>query len=344
MSTTALVAPDGRYETVELAKDEISLCIAQTRVRAVDVANLAQSRRENLQHLLDSIDKANNWLGPKDLVLFHEFPIVGFNPRWRRDDLLKVAIEVPGEETEAVAAKAKMYKCHVVFGTYAVDPAWPNHILSLTCIIGPDGSLLGRHWKARNVKGLFGPFEVFTSTIFDCYDQYVERYGVEETVPVTRTAIGNICTTSTQHEPELIRAFALRGGEIMLRTATAGFFEWDIQANAFYNKMYTAIVNNAISPNNPGVFDDAAAGNSAIYGPDGALLAKATSGHETAVLARIPIKAFREKRRLPAIHPTLYRDLYAQYQEAWPPNAYSAYQPADGFDAARYLASKRRWL
>src|SRR5690606_5371040 len=141
------------------------------------------------------------------------------------------------------------------------------------------------------------------------------RSGADEVVPVTRTPIGNLCTTSTQLEPEIIRAFALRGGEIMLRTATGGFDEYDIRANARYNQMYTAIANNAISPGNPGSFDDISSGGSAIYGPDGAQLAKANSPAEGPVLARIPIKAFRDKRRLPNIHPSLYRDLYANYAE-----------------------------
>ena len=142
-----------------------------------------------------------------------------------------------------------------MFGSYAKDRDWPNHVLSITTIIDPRGEVVGRHWKARNIKGLFGRFEVFTTTIYDVLDEYVEKYGREEVVPVTRTPVGNICTTSTQLEPEIIRAFALRGGEIMLRTATGGFDEFDIQANARYNNMYTAIVNQAISRDNPGSFE-----------------------------------------------------------------------------------------
>jgi len=333
-----------QYEARDLERDEISLCIVQSRVRAVDVRNLEASRSANLEHMLGLIDAANGWLGPKDLVMFHEFPITGFDARWRREDLLKVAIEIPGAETEAIAARAKRYGCHVVFGSYARDPAWPNHILSITTIIDRAGNIVGRHWKARNIKGLFGgAFEIFTTTIFDVLDQYVEMYGADDVVPVTRTPIGNLCTTSTQLEPEIIRAFALKGGEIMLRTATGGFDEYDIRANARYNQMYTAIANNAISPGNPGSFDDISSGGSAIYGPDGAQIARANSPAEGPVLARIPIKAFRARRKLPNIHPSLYRDLYANYAEAFPPNLYSHYQPTDGRDAARYLGDRGLW-
>jgi len=333
-----------QYETKELERDEISLCVVQSRVRAVAAKDLEATRGANLEHMLGLIDAANGWLGPKDLVMFHEFPITGFDPRWRRADLLKVAIEIPGPETEAIAARAKRYGCYVVFGSYARDPAWPDHILSITTIIDRGGNIVGRHWKARNIKGLFGgAFEIFTTTIFDVLDRYVEMYGTDEVVPVTRTPIGNLCTTSTQLEPEIIRAFALKGGEIMLRTATGGFDDYDIRANARYNQMYTAIANNAISPGNPGSFDDISSGGSAIYGPDGAQLAKANSPAEGPVLARIPIKAFRARRRLPNIHPSLYRDLYANYAEAFPPNLYSHYLPSDGRDAARYLGDRSLW-
>ncbi|HNS27833.1 MAG TPA: nitrilase-related carbon-nitrogen hydrolase [Steroidobacteraceae bacterium] len=333
-----------QYEAKELERDEISLCVVQSRVRAVDVRNLESTRTANLEHMLGLIDAANGWLGPKDLVMFHEFPITGFDARWRREELLKVAIEIPGVETEAIAARAKRYGCYVVFGSYARDPAWPNHILSITTVIDRAGQIVGRHWKARNIKGLFGgAFEIFTTTIFDVLDQYVEMYGADEVVPVTRTPIGNICTTSTQLEPEIIRAFALKGGEIMLRTATGGFDEYDIRANARYNQMYTAIANNAISPGNPGSFDDISSGGSAIYGPDGAQIAKANSPAEGPVLARIPIRAFRARRKLPNIHPSLYRDLYANYVEAFPPNLYAHYQPTDGRDAARYLGDRSLW-
>ncbi len=335
---------DGTYDTVPLKKDSISMCVVQSRVRAVDIDNLEATRKDNMDHMLGLIDAANGWGGPKDLVVFHEFPITGFSARWDRKGLLKAAIEVPGPETEAIAAKAKQYGCYVSFGSYCKDKDWPNHILSITSIIAPSGDIVGRHWKLRNIKGLFGGgFEVFTTTVFDVMDEYVEMYGCDEVIPVTRTDIGNICTTSTQLEPEIIRAFALKGGEIMIRTATGGFSTFDIQAPARYNQMYTAVVNNAISSGNPGSFEDVSSGGSAIFGPDGNMVAKANTANEGPVLARIPIKQFRANRSIPNIHMSLYRDLFMNYVEPYPPNLFSDYLPTDGRDSARYLADKRIW-
>ncbi|HAC65541.1 MAG TPA: hypothetical protein DCF68_18920, partial [Cyanothece sp. UBA12306] len=153
----------GNYECVELSKPTIRLIVIQSRIRAVDVNNLQSTRLDNLNHMLELIDVANNWGGPKDLLLFHEFPITGYSNKWNRQDILKLAIEIPGEETEAIGKKAQEYGNYIVFGSYAKDTAWPNHVLSITTIIGPDGSIIDKHWKSRNIKGVFGAgFELFT--------------------------------------------------------------------------------------------------------------------------------------------------------------------------------------
>lgn len=337
-------APDGSYATVPLRKEAISLGVVQTRVRAVDIDNLTKTRKANLDHLLRSIDAAQGWGGPKDILFFHEFPISGYSNRWDRKQALKAAIDIDGPEVAAVARAAKQFGCYVVFGSYAKDPAWPNHLLSVTFIAGPNGAIVDRHWKARNIKGVFVGFELFTTTIYDVLDQYVEMYGRDAVLPVTRTDVGNIVTSSVQREPELFRAFAMKGGEIFLRTASGGFTPEDIMATSMYNQVYTAVCNNAVSPDNPGFLAGGGAGGSAIYGPDGAVLDKADEdGAEQVVTARIPIGDYRARHRQPTVHMDLYRDIYGAYRNRYPPNLFSAYQPTDGQDAARYLKDKAVW-
>ncbi len=338
------VSSTGNYDRVELTKPVIRLSVVQSRVRGVDLSRLERSRRDNLNHMLQLIDAANNWGGPKDLLLFHEFPITGYSNQWDRQDVLKLAIEIPGEETEAIAKKAREYGCYIVFGSYAKDADWSNHVLSITTIIGPDGSIVDKHWKARNIKGVFGPgFELFTTTIYDVLDRYVEMYGWDAVIPVTRTPIGNIATSSVQREPELFRAMAMKGAEIILRTASGGFNSLDIQATSLYNGVYTAIVNNAVSPNNPGFLADGNSGGSAIYDPNGELIEEANSVHESAVTATIPIAEFRATHDLPLVHKELYEPIWAKYTNKYPPNLFTDYQPEDTTDAARYLSDKAVW-
>ena len=338
------ISQTGSYQTVPLIKPTIRLSVIQSRVRGVVLDRLEQTRRDNLNHMLQLIDAANNWGGPKDLLLFHEFPITGYSNKWNREDVLKLAIEIPGEETEAIAKKAKQYGCYIVFGSYAKDTAWSNHVLSITTIIAPDGTIADKHWKARNIKGVFGPgFELFTTSIYDVLDRYVEMYGWDAVIPITRTPIGNIATSSIQREPELFRAMAIKGAEIILRTASGGFNSLDIQATSLYNGVYTAIVNNAVSPNNPGFLPDGNSGGSAIYDPSGKLMSEANSVHESSVTATIPIAEFRANNFQPLVHMELYRPIFEQYTNRYPPNLFAEYQPKDTADAARYLSDKSVW-
>ena len=93
------VAVDGNYEKVPLRKDVVKVTAVQSPIEAADANNPIPVMKKNLDRMLESIDDANGFPGPQDLVCFHEQPIMGWNP-WTRAEALKVAIEVPGEETE----------------------------------------------------------------------------------------------------------------------------------------------------------------------------------------------------------------------------------------------------
>lgn len=334
---------DGGYAAVPLAKDSWTLGVVQSRVIAVDTANPDKKRRENVAHMCDLIDYASGFSGKKDLLFFHEFPITGYNYKWTLADARRMAIEIPGEETEVLAKKAREHGSWLVFGSYVRDPDWPESLLSITTVMNDKGEIVDKHWKARNIKGVFFGFELFTTTIYDVLDRYVEMYGLDAVVPVTRTPLGNICTSSIQREPEYFRAMAMKGAEVILRTATGGFTPADIQATSMYNSVYTAIANNAASPNNGLYFEDAGGGNSAIYGPDGAMIDSAPTAFETLVTARIPIAQFRARHRQPIVHTELVMPVFEQYRSKYAPSLFSAYQPKDIQDSGRYLKDKSRW-
>lgn len=230
-----------------------------------------------------------------------------------------------------------------MFGSYVRDPEWPDNLLSITTIMDDQGRIIDKQWKARNIKGVFFGFELFTTTIYDVLDRYTEMYGVDRVVPIARTPIGNLATSSVQREPELFRAMALKGAEVILRTATGGFTPADIQATAMYNGVYVAVSNNAASPNNGLYFEDAGGGGASIYDPMGELVASAPSPFETLVTHRIPIKDFRARHRQPIVHSELVMPVYEAYRSKYPPSLFSKYQPTSIDDAGRYLADKARW-
>lgn len=335
--------PDGGYATVPLSKDAWTLGVVQSRVIAVDAASPAKGRRANLDHMCDLIDYASGFSGSKDLLFFHEFPITGYNYKWTIGDARRVAIELPGEETEILGKKAREKGTWLVFGSYVRDPDWPDSLLSITTIMNDKGEIVDKHWKARNIKGVFFGFELFTTTIYDVLDRYVEMYGLDAVVPVTRTPLGNIATSSVQREPELFRAMAMKGAEVILRTASGGFTPADIAATSLYNNVYTAVANNAASPGNGLYFEDAGGGGSGIYGPDGEPLSIAPTAFETCVTTRIPIKDFRARHRQPIVHSELVMPVFEAYRSKYPPGLFSTYQPKDVQDAGRYLKDKSRW-
>lgn len=335
------MSADGGYAVVPLTKNSLTLGVVQSRVRGFEIAN-KQVLRDNLAHTVELIDKSFYYGARPDILFFHEFPITGWR-KWTRKEILTFALDVPGSETEEISKKAKEYGCYIVFGTYAKDKDWPGHVLSQTVIIGPQGEIVDKQWKARNIKGVFPGFELFTTTIYDVLDRYVEMYGPDRVVPVARTPYGNIATSSTQGEPELIRAMAMKGAEIVLRTASGGFNPLDIQASAYYNNVYVALANNAVSPDNPGFFDDAGSGGSIIYGPDGQAIGRNDTKFETLITARIPIADFRARHTQPVVHKELFMPVYERYQNAYGPNLFTTYQPESLEDSKKYLTGKSRW-
>ncbi len=344
-----MVREDGTYPTVELRRDMIVATVVQTRVSGVDGANPGPDIRRNLDYFLECIDVAQTGM-PSDLLLFHEFPITGFS-EWTREQHYNLALEVPGPEIEEVAKKAKQYRCYIVFGTYAKDPEnWPGHILHLMVMVGPDGNVVAKHWKQRNVRGMFPGSEQYTSSIYDVYDRFVEMYGVDEVVPVVRTDIGNIAMSAVQFEPELFRCMAFKGAEIICRVATGGFEFDDMRLTSYHNSVYTLIANNSIGAPTGGngkrsYFDEASyggSGRSAIFGPRGVELAKA-GPFETKEFAMLPMAEFRKKHRIPDVHMDIYRPVFDQYRARYDHSNYVEHLPQDKREAFAQFVKNSRW-
>jgi len=346
-TTEPMVREDGTYPTVDLRRDSIIATVVQTRVSGVDGANPGPDIRKNLDYFLECIDIAQGQGMPSDLLLFHEFPITGFS-EWTRDQLYNLALEVPGPEIEEVGKKSKQYNCYIVFGTYAKDPEnWPGHILHQMIMMGPDGNVVARHWKQRNVRGMFPGSEQYTSVIYEVYDRFVEMYGIDEVIPVVRTDIGNIAMSAVQFEPELFRCMAFKGAEIICRVATGGFEFDDMRLTSYHNSLYTMITNNSVSTHgrHPGFFEDESyggSGRSAIFGPRGVELARA-GVFETKKFAMLPMAEFRKKHRIPDVHIDLYQPVFDQYRTRYDHSSYLDYLPEGKREAYAHFAKNSRW-
>jgi predicted amidohydrolase len=312
----SLVRPDGTYETVPLAKDVVVVKVVQnTPLNLQKAPSIREGLATNVERMASWIQKACSTGKKPDFVLFNEFPLTGYSTG-SRDEKLRFTIQIPGPETERIGALAKACDTYVVFGSYATDPAWPGHILSLNPVIGRDGKVKKVYWKSRNVLR-FGADEIPTTTVENVRDRYRAMYGIEEEFPVLMTEFGNIAVSTVQVDPFVFAAYAMRGVEIMLRTATL-FSKTDVQAIAFYNNMYSAMSNITFAPDS-GVPANLG-GGSLVVDPRGRVLAEDPSNNESVIEAEIPIAQFRNGRTIPRYPLEVVKSVFDQYVPELPLN------------------------
>lgn len=310
-----LVRANGSYPVRPLEKDTVVLKVLQTTVDSLqDFPSVQEGLDHNLKHMKAMADRACSEGMKPDFLLYHEFPLTGYSSGGRAEKL-KYTVEIPGPETEYLGRIAKECDTYLIFGSYATDTDWPGHILSLNAVIGRDGELAKVFWKSRNIKRIYPDREITTTTIEAVRDKYRAKYGPEEEFPVLQTEYGNIAVSTVQMDPFIFAAFAMRGVEIMLRTATL-FAEDDVIAMARINDFYSAMANIAFPPT-----PKYSAGESIIVGPNGQILAKEPSLDSDGIIeAAIPIAAFREGRKIPNFALDMVMPILQQYTQEFPLN------------------------
>ncbi len=339
-----LVDARGGYETRPLEKDVVILKVVQNLARNLeDFDDPAAGLRANLASMEGWIQRACSEGGKPDFILFNEFPLTGYS-RAPRTQKLNYTIHIPGTETNRLGELASVCDSYIVFGSYARDDAWPGHILSINTVIDRQGDVAATFWKTRNIKRFSADGgEIPTTTVEAVYDRYIDRYGAEQLIPVLRTEYGNIAVSTVQLDPFVFAAFAMRGVEIMLRTATL-FWEVDVRATARYNNMYSAMSNIIFPEDSPAV---SMGGNSLIAGPNGKILAQAVGNVESIIEAEIPIAAFRSERSLRRYPLEVLQPIFSQYQGEIPLNHLdlpSEQLPQTRQDMKHHLDRISRWL
>ncbi len=270
----------------------------------------------NVERMAHWINAACTQGKKPDFILFNEFPLTGYSAGSRQEKL-KFTIRVPGPEAERIGELAKGCDTYIVFGSYATDPDWPGHILSLNPVIGRDGKIRKVYWKSRNVLRLNQDEEIPTTTLESVRDRFRAKYGIEEEFPVLQTEFGNIAVSTVQIDPFVFAAYAMRGAEIMLRTATL-FSKTDVQAIAFYNNVYSAMANITFPPES-GV-PAGLGGGSLIVDPKGKVLAEDLSNNEGVIEAEIPIAQFRKGRTIPRYPLEVVQPVFDHYRPEVPLN------------------------
>jgi predicted amidohydrolase len=338
-----LVRADGSYPTVPLEKDTVVVKVIQNGVVNLQQAEtVAAGLQANLATMERLARQACSEGKKPDFLLYNEFPLTGYSTG-TREEKLEFTIQIPGPETDRLGEVARECDTYIIFGSYATDPEWPGHILSLNAVIGRDGKVREKFWKTRNIKRLTPGEEIPTTTIESVRDKYRARYGVEAEFPVVRSEYGNFAVSTVQLDPFVFAAFAMRGVEIMFRTATL-FSKVDVQATAWYHNFYSAMSNITFPP------DSEAApfgGGSVIVDPRGRVLAEDPSNNEGIIEAEIPIAEHRANRRIPRYPVEVVAPVFEQYRQEVPLNHMDIApedMPQTRKDMSDWLDQNSRWL
>jgi beta-ureidopropionase len=297
--------------------------------------------RKNLSILSGIIDMAYKQASlefPVRLLGLPEGAIIGYPDSLRNWDHVQFAksgaIDVPGEETDSLAAKARQLGVYIMAQSKARDEIikkhWPERFFNLTFIIDPKGRIIHKQYK--NLMWV----RELSCTPHDVYDEWTKVFGdgIDAFFPVAKTDIGNIATTCCMDGsfPEVSRGFALNGGEIFYRPSypepwvADGTFELQNRAHAMFNNMYV------IGPNNARHFSDLQegpgfflGGKSHIIDYKGKVMAQTTETGNTFVAATIDVEQLRKYRTtakfmnwLPYLKTEVFKTIYEK--SIWPMN------------------------
>jgi predicted amidohydrolase len=340
------------YETVSLEFDEIGVAAAQMNPVIVDAKNPAAGKRANLEQMLYLCDQAQAasmvWPnGNLNLVVFPEFAITGYDFIWRTKDFLDVALDLDGDEIQAIGAKAKQLNIYIAFASHTKEQDWPGHYFNCSLLVGPDGKLIHKHWKAHSN----GPGAEYATTTHDVLDEFIERYGADALWPVARTPIGNIATYTCAEgfQPETARAFAFKGAEILCRCIgggghlnKSGIYQLQFRADCANSNLYGVYSNGAsgVAFNGVSAPENGFGGGSMVVDFFGRVLNEAHDSREAIVFDQIPIASFRKSRERPSIRSELYAKVYETMPGKYPANLYSEHGVPDDAMAAIQLAAK----
>jgi predicted amidohydrolase len=283
---------------------------------------------------------------PVRLVVFPEFAHAAPVFPTVRELLDRIAVPIPNEHTDRIAAIAKADGVYVQMGSMIEsDDRWPGVVFNTSCLVGPRGLL----YKYRKVNPWI-PYEVHASPHdLPGYD--------EPLFPVADTEIGRIgCAICYDWLfPEAIRQLAANGAEILARVsaymdpwgATEPMNWWTLvnRCRAIENLAYVVAANQGASLKHYPPYSWP--GGSQVVDFEGRILAEASPGPgERIVVAPIDVSALRHERAARRGHHMLAHlrtEAYPLYRcHRYPPAGASAHD-AHSYEGnvARIDASKR---
>lgn len=284
--------------------DRYTALALQTRCDAVNPLDKAGARDAMLASIARIDDQIRGSLvltGPSlRLVVLPEYFMTGYPVGETIEGWAdKAAIAVGGPEYDALSALAQKHNIWLSGNAYEADSNFPGYYFQVCFIIGPNGDLLLRYHRL---------ISMFAPTPHDVWDKYLDLYGIDAVFPVVDTAIGKLacCASEEILFPEITRAHALRGAEIILHPTSEVSSpemtpkEIARRARALENLVYV------VSANSAGIYGEGIPANSVdgmskIVDYKGRVLVSASNGETMSAHAEIDLPALRANRNKPGM-------------------------------------------
>lgn len=303
--------------------------------RAVEI--LRQIDMFSFTHRLFGAEAEQQRWAPVRLVHFPESFLQGFLidetgdlRRWREE----IALDIPGEETEALGAVARERNLFVSGVARRRLPELPGHVFNCNFIIAPSGEIIHQYHKFSTFM-----LEVSTSP-HDVWAQYLEAFRKpgqrlrDVFFPVARTEIGNLGTLICNDGmyPENWRALALGGAEVVLGgnlcepfvSPPRSWNETQAKAHASANLCYVglACTGALVGGRYPSGFQP---GDSMLVDPEGVIVARMPYPGESVVTGVVRLDHLRARRRddannfLAQLRTEVWADMYSDpvYPAGW---------------------------
>lgn len=301
----------------------------QTRCDAVNrlsYADARQSMRDTIARVDDQVQAAKAFIGPNlKLVVLPEFFLTGYPLGDTIDDWAhKAAIAPGGPEYQALQRVAGSHGVFLSGNAYETDEHFDELYFQTSFIISPAGETILRY---RRLISMFSP------TPHDVWDRYLEIYGIDSIFPVVDTEIGRLacCASEEILYPEICRAHALKGAEIILHStgeiASPELTPKDIakRARGLENLVYVVSANSG-GIHGVGMPWASIAGMSKIVDFRGQVKCAAAGGESMVAFAEIDLAGLRAARRRPGMpnhlsrqRLELFADTYGS-RSVFPPN------------------------
>ncbi|MEM9304112.1 MAG: nitrilase-related carbon-nitrogen hydrolase [Pseudomonadota bacterium] len=314
-----------RAMALQLACDAVNGCRDREAARAL--------MRESIDRIGRQLAASKRFVGPDlRLVVLPEYFLTGFPmgetpQQWHYKACLTLDDPLYGE----LGAIATANDVYLSGNAYEIDPAFPDLYFQTSFIIEPGGEVALRY---RRLVSMFAP------TPHDVWDRYLEVHGFDAVFPVLDCELGRLACVASEEilYPEISRAFALRGAEVLLHSSSEVGSPADTvkgiarRARAVENQCYLVSANSA-GIRRIAIPECSTDGHSQILDHQGRILAEADTGESMVTVEELDITALRRARTRPGMGNLLSRqrlELFAPIYGGAPIHAANSLLDGDG--------------